>query len=189
MEIGSKYYKFDIISKTNFVKFANILYLVLHISIIIIFEILFYFLYIIKKEYEVFDYILNDIDNYNYNNLNHTTKYIINEFLSNINELNNINNIALIDKNNRINTKNILFKKSLIIIFFFGILSILIISFGVIKKKIKIKYLIIDLFAILFMISIFEYIFFSCIVSNIRPISPYELLNNIINNLQNYIEN
>ena len=57
-----------------------------------------------------------------------------------------------------------------------------------IKKK-KIKYLIIDLFAILFMISIFEYIFFSCIVSNIRPISPYELLNNIINNLQNYIEN
>ena len=65
MDKNSAYYNLGItiqqIKNKKYVKFTTILYLVLHVSIIIIFEIFFYFLYIIKKEYELFDYLIDDI--------------------------------------------------------------------------------------------------------------------------------
>jgi hypothetical protein len=166
------------------------LYLVLHLSIIIIFEIFFYFLYIIKKEYELFDYLIDDITNNDYYHLNDTTKVIISNFLKNMTNLNYINYKAIQDKNNRINTKNELFHNSLIIVGILSSISISIISFGLLKNKIKLRCLILDLFIILCMISIFEYVFFTNIISHIKPVSTYELLNTIINNiLNNYIDN
>ena len=181
--------KINSITSINNFKFNTMLYLVLHLSIIIIFEIFFYFLYVIKKEYELFDYLIDDITNNDYYHLNDTTKVIISNFLKNMTNLNYINYKAIQDKNNRINTKNELFHNSLIV----GILSsisISIISFGLLKNKIKLRCLILDLFIILCMISIFEYVFFTNIISHIKPVSTYELLNTIINNiLNNYIDN
>ena len=191
MNEKSKYYNLDIIlSNKIYINFSTILYLILHVSIIIIFEILFYFLYIIKKEYEVFDYLIYDITHNKYSNLNDTMKHIISDLLKNATTINYINYRATKDKNDRMITKNELFIKSLIIIIFFIMFSFIIIVFGIYKKKIKLKNLLLNLFSILCMISIFEYCFFTNIISYIKPISPYELLNNIIINLQeNYVDN
>jgi hypothetical protein len=181
--------KINSITSINNFKFNTMLYLVLHLSIIIIFEIFFYFLYIIKKEYELFDYLIDDITNNDYYHLNDTTKVIISNFLKNMTNLNYINYKAIQDKNNRINTKNELFHNSLIIVGILSSISISIISFGLLKNKIKLRCLILDLFTILFMISVFEYVFFTKIISNIKPISPYELLDSILNRiLHNYID-
>ena len=191
MNEDSKYYNLDIIlSNKIYINFSTILYLILHVSIIIIFEILFYFLYIIKKEYEVFDYLIYDITHNKYSNLNDTMKHIISDLLKNATTINYINYRATKDKNDRMITKNELFIKSLIIIIFFIMFSFIIIVFGIYKKKIKLKNLLLNLFSILCMISIFEYCFFTNIISYIKPISLYELLNNIIINLQkNYVDN
>lgn len=194
MNTNSSYYNFGItlkqIKNKKYVKFTTILYLILHISIIIIFEILFYFLYVIKKEYELFDYLIDDITNNDYYQLNDTTKIIINDFIRNMTNLNYINSRAIEDKNVRMNTKTKLFNNSLIIVSFFSLLSIYIVLFGLYYKKIKLKYLMLDIFTILFLISMFEYIFFTNIISKIKPISPYELLNSVITRiLNNYLDN
>ena len=193
MDKNSTYYNLGItlkqIKNKKYVKFTTILYLILHVSIIIIFEIFFYFLYVIKKEYQLFDYLIDDITNNDYYHLNDTTKVIINNFLKNMTNLNYINSRAIKDKNDRMNTKNTLFNKSLIIIVFFSLLSSSIVVFGLYYKKIKFRYLILDLFTILCMISVFEYVFFTKIISNIKPISPYELLDSVLNRiLHNYID-
>ena len=193
MDKNSTYYNLGItlkqIKNKKYVKFTTILYLILHVSIIIIFEIFFYFLYVIKKEYQLFDYLIDDITNNDYYHLNDTTKIIINNFLKNMTNLNYINSRAIKDKNDRMDTKNTLFNKSLIIIVFFSLLSSSIVVFGLYYKKIKFRYLILDLFTILCMISVFEYVFFTKIISNIKPISPYELLDSILNRiLHNYID-
>jgi hypothetical protein len=194
MDKNSAYYNFGItlkqIKNKKYVKFTTILYLILHVSIIIIFEILFYFLYVIKKEYELFDYLIDDITNNDYYQLNDTTKIIINDFIRNMTNLNYINSRAIEDKNVRMNTKTKLFNNSLIIVSFFSLLSIYIVLFGLYYKKIKLKYLMLDIFTILFLISMFEYIFFTNIISKIKPISPYELLNSVITRiLNNYLDN
>ena len=193
MDKNSTYYNLGItlkqIKNKKYVKFTTILYLILHVSIIIIFEIFFYFLYVIKKEYQLFDYLIDDITNNDYYHLNDTTKVIINNFLKNMTNLNYINSRAIKDKNDRMNTKNTLFNKSLIIIVFFSLLSSSIVVFGLYYKKIKFRYLILDLFTILCMISVFEYVFFTKIISNIKPISPYELLDSVLNRiLHNYVD-
>lgn len=176
----------QLLPNRNNIKFTTILYLVLHVSLIVIFEILFYFLYIIKREYEVFDYLIKDIAKTNSNYFDNNTKYLINKIIKeaismNITNLEYINNKALEDRSNRLNEKNLLFHKSLGILIFFVLLSIFIIKIGLQCKKIKLKYLILDLCIMISMIAVFEFIFFTKIVSNVRPISTYELLNNIIN--------
>ena len=175
----------QLIPNKNNIKFTTILYLVLHVSLIVIFEILFYFLYIIKREYEVFDYLIKDITKTNNNYFDNNTKYLVNKIIKeaismNMTNLEYINNKALEDRSIRLNEKNLLFHKSLGILIFFVLLSIFIIKIGIQCKKIKLKYLILDLCIMISMIAVFEFIFFTKIVSHIRPISPYELLNNII---------
>ena len=142
-------------------------------------------MYIIKKEYQVFDYLIKDVTKTNNNYFDNNTKYLINKIIKeainmNMTNLEYINNKALEDRSIRLNEKNLLFHKSLGILIFFFILSLFTINFGLYHKKIKLKYLILDLFIMLSMIAVFEFIFFTKIVSHIRPISPYELLNNII---------
>jgi hypothetical protein len=65
-----------------------------------------------------------------------------------------------------------------------GSISLLIVNVGIYYKKIKVKCLFFDLLLLLCMISLFEYIFFTKIVSHIEPISVYELLNQIINEVR-----
>lgn len=182
--------KSNSVNKKDIIKFTTILYLILHVSIIIIFEILFYFLFIIKKEYEVFDYLINDIARHNNIYYDDKTKLIIQELLKNltkyinITNLDDINNRAIKDKQDRLSRKNHLFNNSLIIIVCLGSISLLIVNIGIYYKKIKVKCLFFDLLLLLCMISLFEYIFFTKIVSHIEPISVYELLNQIINEVR-----
>ena len=183
-----KYYDLGIIFSKKYntceMNFRKILYLILHVSIIIIFEILFYFTFIIKKEYQVFDYLIKDITHNQYYNLNETTRIALKNIIKNMTNINYINSRALYDRNNRLNTKNDLFNQSLIIIVFFSVLSITIVFLGRYKKLVKIRYLVLDIFLLLCMIGVFEYIFFTKIISHIKPISPYELLSNVIKNFE-----
>jgi hypothetical protein len=201
MEESSKYYnlresvikykKFtELIKFSRCIKFTTILYLILHVSIIVIFEILFYFLYIIKKEYEVFDYLIYDITHKKYYYLNESTKELINNLLMNMTNINYIKSQAEIDRKNRLYTKNQLYNTSQNIIVSVVLLSSFIIIYGFLKKKIILKYLLLDLIILLSLIGLFEYMFFKNIISHIRPISPYELLNKIITNFEDiYIDN
>jgi len=181
--------KSNSVNKKNIIKFTTILYLILHVSIIVIFEIMFYFLFVIKKEYQVFDYLINDIAKHNIN-YDDKTKLIIQGLLKNltkyinITNLDDINNRAIEDKQNRLSRENYLFKNSLVIILCLGTISLLIVNIGIYYKKIKVKCLIFDLLLLLCMISVFEYIFFTKIISHIQPISVYELLNQIINEVK-----
>jgi hypothetical protein len=186
-----KYKKFsELIKFTKCIKFTTILYLILHVSIIVIFEILFYFLYIIKKEYKVFDYIIYDITHKKFYNLNNRSIELINNLLMNMTNINYIKSQAQIDRTNRLHTKNLLYNKSQNIIVSFVLLSSFIIIYGILKNKIILKYLLLDLIILLSLISLFEYMFFKNIISHIRPISPYELLNEIIDNFEEiYIDN
>lgn len=183
-----KYYDLGIIFSKKYntceMNFRKILYLILHVSIIIIFEILFYFTFIIKKEYQVFDYLIKDITHNQYYNLNETTRITLKNIIKNMTNINYINSRALYDRNDRLNTKNHLFNQSLIIIVFFSLLSITIVFLGRYKKLVKIRYLVLDIFLLLCMIGVFEYIFFTKIISHIKPISPYELLSSVIDNFE-----
>lgn len=183
-----KYYDLGIIFSKKYntceMNFRKILYLILHVSIIIIFEILFYFTFIIKKEYQVFDYLIKDITHNQYYNLNETTRIALKHIIKNMTNIKYINSRALYDRNNRLNTKNDLFNQSLIIIVFFSVLSITIVFLGRYKKLVKIRYLVLDIFLLLCMIGVFEYIFFTKIISHIKPISPYELLSSVIENFE-----
>lgn len=183
-----KYYDLGIIFSKKYntceMNFRKILYLILHVSIIIIFEILFYFTFIIKKEYQVFDYLIKDITHNQYYNLNETTRIALKNIIKNMTNIKYINSRALYDRNNRLNTKNDLFNQSLIIIVFFSVLSITIVFLGRYKKLVKIRYLVLDIFLLLCMIGVFEYIFFTKIISHIKPISPYELLSSVIDNFE-----
>lgn len=188
MDKEEKYYNLGIILSKKYntceKNFKKILYLILHVSIIIIFEILFYFTFIIKKEYQVFDYLIKDITHNQYYNLNETTRITLKHIIKNMTNINYINSRALYDRNNRLNTKNHLFNQSLIIIAFLSFLSITIVFFGRYKKLIKIRYLVLDIILLLCMIGIFEYIFFTKIISHIKPISPYELLSSVIEDFE-----
>ena len=110
--------KSNSVNKKDIIKFTTILYLILHVSIIIIFEILFYFLFVIKKEYQVFDYLINDIARHNNIHYDDKTKLIIQGLLKNltkyinINNLDDINNRAIKDKQDRLSRKNHLFINS-----------------------------------------------------------------------------
>ena len=182
--------KSNSVDKKNIIKFTTILYLILHVSIIIIFEILFYFLFVIKKEYQVFDYLITDIAKHNNIHYDNKTKLIIHGLLKNltkyinITNLEDINNHAIRDKQDRLSRKNHLFNNSLVIIVFLVSISLLIVNIGIYYKKIKVKCLFFDLLLLLCMISLFEYIFFTKIVSHIEPISVCELLNQIINEVR-----
>lgn len=170
--------------KNKNINFLPLLYIIIHLSIIIIFEIFFYFLYIIKKEYEMFNYLIDDITNSN-NNTNKIIEMIKYELNKNISILDDLNRKALNDKKEREDIKDNLFEMSFIIIIFVILLSGSIITLSVYKKKVKLRFLIIDILSILSLMSIFEYIFFNYIISKIRPISIYELLNEVINRLEN----
>jgi hypothetical protein len=182
--------KSNSVNKKDIIKFTTILYLILHVSIIIIFEILFYFLFVIKKEYQVFDYLINDIARHNNIHYDDKTKLIIQKLLKNVTKyinitnLDDINNRAIKDKQDRLSRKNHLFNNSLVIIVCLGSISLLIVNVGIYYKKIKVKCLFFDLLLLLCMIALFEYIFFTKIVSHIEPISVYELLNQIINEVR-----
>ena len=172
--------------KKNSINFTSIIYIYLHVSIIIIFEILFYFLFVIKKEYQVFDYLINDITKDLDVNFDNKSKIILNEIFKNltnyliITNYNNINNRALKDKECRISRQTDLYHISLIIITSLIILCLIIVIVGIKLKKIKLKCLLCDLFIMFTIISLFEYIFFIKIISHIEPISLYEILNDII---------
>ena len=137
--------KSNSVNKKDIIKFTTILYLILHVSIIIIFEILFYFLFVIKKEYQVFDYLINDIARHNNIHYDDKTKLIIQELLKNltkyinITNLDDINNRAIKDKQDRLSRKNHLFNNSLVIIVCLGSISLLIVNVGIYYKKIKVK--------------------------------------------------
>jgi hypothetical protein len=171
------YYNLNIY-RPVYIKWDIFIIIFLHISLIIIFEIIFYFYFITNKEYNVFNYLIGNI------NTEYDKNPIINEFIhilmNNLTDINYIQKCANIDKNNRINKKNELFNYSLIIIIFLTISSITTVIFGSYYKKINLGCLLIDILFMLVIIALFEYLFFTLIVSKIKPISIYELLDKII---------
>ena len=163
----------------------------LHIFIMIIFEIYFYFNYVIIIEKNLFIQKINKyLDNFNDLNLNENEKIIINNLISN-------NDNKLIDMlyNSYIESKeqndimiNKLIYKSSFYASIVGLSFFIFLLIGVFyRKKIKWKWVIWENVMMLLFLGLFEYYFFFNIVLKYNPINDNELKYIIVKGFLDYL--
>jgi len=159
----------------------------IHLFLISMFELVFFFNYITKYEdkalIDVFNSLTNSVTNM-CSNLNNQTKVIINDIFNIFVNTTNINQDAL----NAYDYRNMINHKLLInaILYFVGIAFINILLFTInkiyYKRKINYRDILLDNIIMIIILGIYEYIFFSNIIFKYITISPEELTKNEINN-------
>lgn len=179
------YYKINKIVIIN-----KLLSIILHVFIMVIFEIYFYFNFIIQIEKKLF---LNKINDYicqlNNNLLDKTQK----EFIKKIINSNNFILKSLYDEYIKSNNqqKKLLYKlllKSCRIAGIIGIFLMIFICMGLYdKKKINWKWILVENLLMFLFLGIFEYFFFMTIIINYNPITDSEIKYYIVNEFFNYI--
>ena len=184
----------------NFLSPQIIFSILIHVFVIALLEVLFYFFYVTKMEEKALtdavsgmvnsvsnqvdlDLIRKLVDNKNFDNINlnnikinnYTEKSKIENFQS---KLNNIERNSRNKKKSRNERQNNLLKKSLILV---GILLLATITVYVLnKKKIKLGYVLKETFGVLVLMGFFEYLFFTKVILKNPTISNSELKKIII---------
>ena len=176
----------------NFIKILEkFISISLHIFIMIVFEIYFYFNYVIIIEKNLFIQKINKyLENFNDLNLNENEKIIINNLISN-------NDNKLIDTlyNNYLDSKeqnNIIINKLIYKSSFYasivGFCFLIFLLIGIFyRKNIKWKWVIWENIMMLLFLGLFEYYFFFNIVLKYNPINDDELKYLIVKGFLDYI--
>jgi hypothetical protein len=189
-----KIFNFIGINKINKIELLNkLLSIFLHIFIMVIFEIYFYFNYVVQIERNEFlkkiNSYLNAIEsNANFNKIQkQTIKYIIEsqnygssfinylyeQYIQSLQEQKNILQKLLILASKMAGTIGLI----LLILFGFGLAN---------RKKIKWNWILFENFFMFILLGIFEYLFFTNIILHYNPITDSEIKYLIANNLYNY---
>jgi hypothetical protein len=151
-----------------------------HIFLMSIFEILFYFYFIIEIEKELF---LKKITNYNkhfeelYNeNVDNTQHYVLKNFIKevfNANTLETLQNKYENDLKEQKTLRILLLKKAIMIAGIFGIIFLCSLIFG--KKEVKVRWVLFENIFLFLFLGIYEYIFFNLIILKYNPITDAEI--------------
>ena len=159
----------------------------LHLFLISMFELVFFFNYVTKYEdsalIDVFNSLTNSVIN-KCSNLNNQTKIIIDDLFNIFVNTTKINLDAL----NAYNSRNIINQKLYInaILYFVGIASVNILLFLIniiyYKRRLNYKNILIDNLIMIIILGIYEYIFFTNIIFKYITITPEELTKNTVNN-------
>lgn len=176
---------FKKIKKNKYIKsiIKKLLIFLIHLNLIALFETLF-FIFIVSKHEETAIY--NVINSYSNNiltlcdNLNVTEKIYMSNLFNYTYEYNQLKNLSNISYEIRSLHNNKLF--NLAWTYFFIISSIncfLLFIKCILKLKIKIKKIMCDNLVMIFILAIYEYLFFKNIISNYDNISKNELSKNI----------
>jgi hypothetical protein len=151
-----------------------------HVFLMSIFEILFYFYFVIEIEKELF---LKKITSYNkhfeslYNeNVDNTQHYVLKNFIKemfNSNTLETLQNRYENDLKEQKILRMLLIKKAIIISCIFGIIFLCSLIFG--KKEIKVRWVLFENIFLFLFLGIYEYIFFNLIILKYNPITDAEI--------------
>jgi hypothetical protein len=172
--------------------YNKFLSITLHIFIMVVFEIYFYFNYVIEMERAAFIDKINAYFSYLYNSdtspySNKNIFYQIINLNYTENQLNNVYN----EYNEALNEQNELYNKLLTqacyIAGFIGlVLVVLFLNALYNKNVIKWKWIIVENILMLAFLGLFEYVFFVNIIMHYNPISDAEIKYIIVNNFVNY---
>ncbi len=172
----------------NFPNFYNkLISFMFHLLLIACFEFIFFNYYVLQYENQALSSLMNQLTNPIINTcdgLNSNTKIIIDDFINLFFNKTELNNLANISYNKRIDFNHKLYILSIyyfsgIFIFIFG----LIIINRWLKVKLNYKSIIFDNIVLILILGAYEYIFFKNIVFNYITITPDELKLNVINNI------
>jgi hypothetical protein len=177
------------IKKTDYFEiiYVKIVGFIFHLVLIASFELIFFNFYIIQYEnnalISVTDQLISPIIS-TCNSFSNSSKILVNDFLQLFINQTIINKNALDGLNQRNVINHLLFIKSIyyyigVIVVFIGIL-LLNIRF---KKNIDFRIIAIDNIIMIFILGIYEYMFFKNIIFPYQMISPNELTQNVVNNL------
>ena len=181
MTYFNNYKQNKIVKYETIIEFKNkLISIFFHVFLMSIFEILFYFYFIIKIEKELF---LKKITAYNgkfedlYDkNIEETQHYAIKNFMMtifNTDTLNTLKNKYEDDLLEQKILRTILLKKSVFISIIFGLLFLCCVIYG--KKEIKVNWVLFENFFLFLFLGIYEYIFFNLIILNYNPITDSEI--------------
>jgi len=159
-----------------------------HISIMVSFEIFFYFYYIVNIErLEILKKIFRYMRTINSYELTYEQQFILHTFL-NSSDFENFYNNLYIDYTNSIEVRNQalkgLIKKSCLIGSGFYFTFFLLLTYGIYKyRRISWKWLLSENFYMLLFLGIFEYFFFVEIIMNYDPLTNAEIQYYFIRNI------
>ena len=186
------------LNKNNFQKvghylFKRFLMFIIHLSLIALFEIIFFFNIIVNYEnnsfYGVIDGFTNPLS-LNCINYNYTEKMIFTDIIGlfiNISDVDNEANQSIQFRNahnNKILLKSWMYFLGLVL------LSIIFIIINYFKqKKVNMKKVIIDNFIMILLLGLYEYIFFKTIILNYLIINNIELSQYILTKISNCLIN
>lgn len=181
----------EFIRKYKTVILNHLISIFLHIFLMIIFEIYFYFNYVIVIEKEVFlkkiKSYFADLNNYNHNKYNPFGVALIVNQSSIHGTLDTMHKNYEQSLNSQKNLLSKLLYQSCKLAFFFGLVLIILWFFGLCYyKNIKWKTIILDNILMLGLLGCFEYIFFTTIIMNYNPITDAEIEYLIVKNIYNY---
>lgn len=164
----------------------------LHVFLMIIFEIYFYFNYVVVIEKEVFlakiNYYFQDLGRYNHAKYSPQIVAILLQDTRYDDLLARTYHNYIISLTKQRELLAFLLHRSIQIATIFGIVLLVLTGLGMIKiKKIKWKWILAENIIMLGLLGCFEYIFFTTIILQYNPITDAELEYLVVRNLDNYI--
>jgi hypothetical protein len=176
-------------NKTINYLFKRLLMTITHLSLIALFEIIFFFNIIVNFENNTFINLVNSLTNpitqqcFNYNN---SEKQIITDIFNSIVNMTTINENANQAYQNRKNHNHIFLIYSWLYFVALILLSIILIIFNYLKKKkVNLKKILLDNVIMCILLGCYEYLFFKTIILNYYVINNVELTKYIFDNLSN----
>jgi hypothetical protein len=189
-----KIYNFLRLNKINKIELVNkLLSVFLHIFIMVIFEIYFYFNYVIQIERNEFlkkiNSYLNQIESNT--NFNQIQKETIKHIFESQNYGSSFINYLYEQYIQSLQEQKKILKKLLIIACkmggVIGLVLLILFGFGLAnRKKIKWNWILFENFLMFVLLGIFEYLFFTNIILHYNPITDAEIKYFVANNLYNY---
>jgi hypothetical protein len=167
--------------------FKRFLMFLIHLSLISMFETLFFFYIVSKYEddalYNIIDSYTNNI-NYDYDFLNVTEKTNIYNIFTNSINIESIYNKSIVSYNKRLHDNNKLFFKTWMYFTVLCIINCILLFLNrLLILNINIKKIIIDNFFMIILLGIYEYIFLQTIILQYSNITTNELTKYIIDQL------
>ena len=163
--------------------------LVLHITLISIFETLFYFLYISSLENNGIEWTISAFINKAVNGCEHLNATQIEKMNTVLKKYVNVSDIILAGNNDEVTrilyNKNISEKAWIYISGFTALFMLLTIYIKCRRIKIYWSYIILENTAMVGILALYELVFFNTIIYPYQPISTNEIERNMVENLQN----
>ena len=189
----------QLMQKNKIDMYNKFLSITLHIFIMVVFEIYFYFNYVINIEKQAFIDKINayfsELSLFNPNTRTESYPFINNKQIFNIlinsnqtkQQLNTLHEEYIESLNEQEQLHNYLLTKSCYMAGFIGLLLLIFFLNGIYNKKvIKWRWILVENILMLLLLGLFEYLFFINIIMNYNPISDAEIKYMMVKGMVNY---